>query len=72
MLTSVGHRENVEFSSGGAEEALIVYADGDLPISGPCIHGGEGFQFEKELSDGEMRRDNATYAVLVHQNEHGG
>ena len=32
---------------------------------------GKGFQFENEVRDARMRRDNAKYAVLAHQDEHG-
>ena len=32
---------------------------------------GEDFPFEKELAETAIRRENAKYAVMAHQQEHG-
>ena len=32
---------------------------------------GRGFQFEKQLAEAALRRENAKYAILAHQEEHG-
>lgn len=36
-----------------------------------AVLSGDGFQFQDELADALERKENAKYAVLVHQQEHG-
>jgi len=32
---------------------------------------GDGFRFEKEIQEAEQAREDAKYAILVHEQEHG-
>lgn len=36
-----------------------------------AVMNGDGFQFQDELADALERKENAKYAVLAHQQEHG-
>jgi hypothetical protein len=36
-----------------------------------AVMNGDGFQFQDELAVAEARRENAKYAVLLHEEEHG-
>jgi hypothetical protein len=36
-----------------------------------AVINGEGFLFEEQLADAAIRRDEAKYAVLAHQQAHG-
>lgn len=36
-----------------------------------AVLNGDGFQFQAELGEAEARKENAKYAVLIHEEEHG-
>ena len=36
-----------------------------------AVLNGDGFQFQRELAEAEGRKENAKYAVLMHEQEHG-